>query len=79
MHVYDIGLRLDTHPPYLVEDHGPSDNAARVSAQILQKHELLWSQIQGPPAAQSLASQQVEFKIEHSQASGLRTRGTLSL
>jgi len=41
VYIHDIGIRLDSHSPDFVEDHGPRDHAARISAQILQKHEFL--------------------------------------
>ena len=52
--IHDIGVRLDSHTPYLVENHGSSHDAAGVSAKILQKHKLLRSQIQYLSASRSL-------------------------
>ncbi len=46
VYIDDVGIGLYPHTPDLVEDHGACDNAARISAQIFQKNELLRRQIQ---------------------------------
>jgi|SRR5580698_5245071 hypothetical protein len=71
MNIDDIGIRLYPHTPDFIEDHGPRDNAARISAQIFQKNEFLRRQIQDLAPPGSLTSEQIQFEIEHSQASGL--------
>src|SRR5271154_1049710 len=45
VNIDNVRIRLNAHPPNLIEDHGPCNNPARVSAQIRQKSELLRSQI----------------------------------
>ncbi len=75
----DVGIRLDSHTPDFVENHGPRDDAARISAQIFQKNEFLRRQIQDLSASGSLTPEQIEFEIEHSQASGLGDRRAVSL
>src|ERR1700722_17530477 len=57
VNIDDVGLWLNVHPPNLFEDHRPGNNSARVSAQILQKHELLRRQIQQLSASRCLAPQ----------------------
>src|ERR1700722_14018521 len=71
VYIDDVGIGLDSHTPDFVEDHGACDNAARIPAQILKKDEFLWCQIQDLAAPESLTSEQIQFEIEHSQASGL--------
>jgi hypothetical protein len=44
--IHNIGIRLNSHTPDFIENHGSRDDAARIPAQILQKYELLWRQIQ---------------------------------
>src|ERR1700678_3131248 len=70
VYIDDVGIRLYPHTPDFVEDHGPCDNAARIPAQIFQQNEFLRCQIQDLPASGSLTPEQIEFEIEHSQASG---------
>src|SRR5579863_6754037 len=74
VYVHDIGVGLDSHAPNFVEDHGPRDNAARISTQILEKNEFLRRQVQDLPAPGSFTPEQIEFEIQHSQASGLSDR-----
>src|ERR1700733_16050445 len=45
VHVHNVGIRLDSHTPDFVENHGPRDNAACISTQIFQKNEFLRRQI----------------------------------
>jgi hypothetical protein len=75
----DVGIRLYPHTPDFIEDHGAGDNAAGVSAQILQKNEFPRRQIQDLAASGSLTPEQIQFQIEHSQASGLGDRRVVSL
>src|SRR5665213_774292 len=79
VYIDDVGIRLDSHTPDFIENHGPGDNAARISAQIFQKNEFLWRQIQDFAASGSLTSEQIQFEIEHSQASGFGDRRAVSL
>src|SRR5208337_2976752 len=37
MHVNHVGVRLNAHPPHLVQNHRSRDHASRIPAQILQK------------------------------------------
>jgi len=79
VYIHNVGIRLDSHTPDFVEDHGPCDNAARISAQIIEKNELLRRQVQDLPASASFTPEQIEFEIEHSQASGLSDRRVVPL
>src|ERR1700678_1172854 len=79
VNIDNIGIRLYPHTPDFIEDHGAGDNAACISAQIFQKYEFLRRQIQDLAAPGSLTSKQIQFEIEHSQASGLRDRRAVSL
>ena len=79
VNIDDIGIRLYPHTPDFIENHGPCDNAARISAQIFQKYEFLRRQIQDLAASGSLTPQQIQFEIEHSQASSLGDRRAVSL
>src|SRR5580704_2885821 len=71
VYIHDVGIRLDSHTPDFIEDHGACDNAACISAQIFQKYEFLRRQIQDLAAPGGFTSKQIQFEIEHSQASGL--------
>jgi hypothetical protein len=44
-----------------------------------KKDEFLWCQIQDLAGPESLTSEQIQFEIEHSQASGLGDRRAVSL
>src|SRR5665213_3955407 len=79
MYVHDVSVRLDSHTPDFVEDHGPRDNAACISTQIFQKYKFLRRQIQDLPTSGSFTSEQIEFEVKHSQASGLGDRRAVSL
>jgi hypothetical protein len=41
VHIYDVGVRVDTHPPNLIENHRASDDTAWVATEILEESELL--------------------------------------
>src|ERR1700722_13315465 len=79
VYIHNVGIRLDSHTPDFIEDHGACDNAARIPAQIFQKNEFLRRQIQDLAAPGSLTSEQIQFEIEHSQASALGGRRVVSL
>src|SRR5271165_6686006 len=74
VHIHNVGVRLDSHAPNLIENHGSGNDPARIPAQILQQNELLRSQIQYLSAPRGLAPQQIEFEIEHAQAGCGRAR-----
>src|SRR5580700_10992187 len=46
VYIHDVGIRLYSHSPDFIEDHGACDNAARISTQVFQKNEFLRRQIQ---------------------------------
>jgi hypothetical protein len=79
MNINDIGIRLYPHTPDFIKDHGPGDNAPCISAQIFQEYEFLRRQIQDLAAPGSLTPKQIQFEIDHSQASGLGDRRAVSL
>ena len=66
VYVHDVGVRLDSHTPDFVEDHGPRDDPARISTQIFQQNEFLRRQIQDLSVAGSFTPKQIEFEIQHS-------------
>ena len=44
--IHDIRIGLYSHSPDLIQNHGSGDDPACISAQIFEKNEFLWSQIQ---------------------------------
>src|ERR1700676_2227701 len=79
VNVHYIGVGLDAHAPHLVQNHGASYNAARITAKILQKDKLLGCKLQGQPGSGCLPSQKIELEIEHTKASRLPSRGAVPL
>ena len=51
MNVDYIRVGFDAHPPNVMKNHGPRDDAAGVPAEILQQNEFLGGEIQNLSAA----------------------------
>src|SRR5271165_980621 len=49
MHIHHVGVRLNSHAPHLVQDHGARHYAARIPAKVFQQNELLRCQLQRLP------------------------------
>src|ERR1700722_12012384 len=79
VYIHDVGIRLDSHTPDFIKDHGACDNAARISTQVFQKNEFLRRQIQDLATSGSFTPEQIEFEVEHSQASGFGDGRAVSL
>jgi hypothetical protein len=41
VYIYDVGVRMNTHPPNLIENHRASDDTPWVATEILEESELL--------------------------------------
>jgi hypothetical protein len=78
VHIHNIGVRLDAHSPYLVEDHGPGNYTAGVSTKVLQQDEFLLRKLQHLSSAQSFPTKQIEFKILNADAGCLAGRWTVA-
>src|ERR1017187_6994110 len=46
MNIHNIGVRLDTHAPYFIENHRARHNAARIATEIFQQDKLLGRELQ---------------------------------
>ena len=79
MNIDNIGIGLDTHPPYLVENHRARHHAAGIPAQILEQDKLLLRKLQHAPSAHGLAAQQVQFEIQHAQSCRLACGRVIAL
>jgi len=75
MNIDDVGGGIETHAPYVVENHGAGDDAAGVAAEIFEKRELLAGELQLALAAMRLAADKIEFEVGDAQARGLLLRG----
>jgi hypothetical protein len=62
----DVCIRLDSHSPNFIENHGSCDDAAGISAQVFQQNELLRRQVQCLSIAGRLPPEQIQFEIEYS-------------
>jgi hypothetical protein len=56
MNVDYVGVWLNAHSPHVIEDHRSCDDPARIPAEVLEKNELLWRQIEYLPVARRLPS-----------------------
>jgi hypothetical protein len=56
----------------MVEDHGASDDAAGVAAEVFEEGEFLLGELELDAGATSLAADEIDFKIGDAQARGLR-------
>src|SRR5215468_1403905 len=63
VHVDDIRGGIDSHAPDMIENHRSSHNAALVSTEVLQKHELLRRELKRLIAFPRLTADQIELKV----------------
>src|ERR1700758_2310542 len=46
MNIHNVGCRIDSHTPDMVQNHRPGDYSTFIAAKILQQRKLLWCQLQ---------------------------------
>ena len=78
VNIHNVRVWLDAHAPDLIENHGTSDNSARVAAEILQQNKFLRRELQDLPGPSCLAAKQVQLKIEDAQAGRFACRGAIA-
>jgi len=74
MYIDDIGVRMNSHPPYFGKKHGSSHNSSGTAAKILQKYKLLWTQIQNFAATGGFTPDKVQFQVQYAQPGGFFAR-----
>src|SRR5579863_1442308 len=78
MHIDHVGIGLDAHSPDLIENHGASDNAAGVAAEVLEEDKLLRRELEDFAGAGGLAAKQVELEIENAKTRRLMGWGAVA-
>src|SRR5208282_3786294 len=67
MHIDDIGCRIDSHTPHVVQDHRSSHHTSRIAAKVFQERKLLRRQLEQVIAAPRFMPHQIQLQIRSFQ------------